>query len=375
MRILVVVPHYSRRLRPENPAAVGYGGYIDPIGRIAAFNEMLVALHGNFGPNPYALDGEATINDRVDPAHRLDIIVLTQRDHNLLPFLGLAPGTFEIEYVEGEPLLIPFHAPTLLRKHLGRYDFYCVVEDDLIIRDPAFFEKLTWFQQNFGPKTLLAPVRFEMVSTGTPAKVVIEPRLSKDHQAPFRRPHQTRELEGVWCGHRQRFRLPNNPHAASFFLTPEQMAYWVDQPSFDDRDSSWIGPLESALTLCVGKVFDIYKSSSPNPFFLEIQHFGVRFAGQSTPPGGRRGEPPLLAIAQNALRAAFGRDGGTNGVAASEDADRSFASLVERWIAQGTVAEHRARIEVLTAELERYRTPLWRRWKRRAMRNIRKLMP
>src|SRR5208282_2743580 len=106
-------------------------------------------------------------------------------------------------------------------------------------------------------------------------------------------------------GRSQIFHLPSNPHAGSFFLTQEQMAYWVKQPSFDDRDTSFAGPLESALTLSVGKVFDIYKSARPDPFFLEIHHFGVRYAAQATPPGLRRGEPPLLAIAQNALRAAI----------------------------------------------------------------------
>ncbi len=374
MRILVVVPHYFGPSHPENNLPE-IGSYIEPLGRIAALNEMIVALHGNFGPNRYTFEGKAISADDTAPSRCVDIVIMTMRDRNILPHLGLAPATFEIEYVDGKPPWISFHAQSLLRDRLGSYDFYCCIEDDLIIHDPAFFKKLTWFQRTFGPRALLAPTRFELPSTGTPAKVINDMDLPERMITSFRRPNQPREIEGVWNGRSQIFHLPSNPHAGSFFLTQEQMAYWVKQPSFDDRDTSFAGPMESALTLSVGKVFDIYKSARPDPFFLEIHHFGVRYAAQATPPGLRRGEPPLLAIAQNALRAAIdvNREE-TSAAAANGRTDSSFVRLVEQWVAQGTAVEHRARIDALTAELERYRTPRWRRWIRSLMRHARRLM-
>ena len=366
MRILVVIPHYFGPSLPEYRSQA-LGSCIEPIGRIAALNEMIVALQGQFAANRYTFEGDPIVAD--DAERRVDIVIMTMRDHNILPQLGLAPTTFETIYVEGNPTTIGFQAHLLLRDRLGMYDLYCLAEDDLIIRDPAFFEKVVWFQRNFGPKALLAPTRFELASTGTPAKVIIDPKLPDNWSDPFRRPNQKSELEEVWRESRQTFHLPSNPHSGCFFLTQEQMAYWIEQPTFGDRDTSWVGPLESAATLSIGKVFDIYKSAAPDRFFFEIQHFGARYAAQYPPPGSRHGEPPLLAIAQNALRAALHPMPGGKHATANNDGNEHFARLVEQWIAQGTAVEHRGQldamirnldakrqqIEALTAEIEQLR--------------------
>jgi len=134
-------------------------------------------------------------------------------------------------------------------------------------------------------------------------------------------------------------------------VTGEQLAYWVKQPTFDDRDASWSGPIESATTLSTGKVFDIYKPVAPDPFFLEVQHWGTRYASQNPPDGRRYGEPPLLAIAQNALRAAVSAGGDSLDAASAGDPESSFSRLVKLWLAQGTAVEQRARVDGLEAEL------------------------
>jgi hypothetical protein len=55
------------------------------------------------------------------------------------------------------------------------------------------------------------------------------------------------------------------------------MAHWANQPHFLDRDTSFIGPLESAATLGIMKTFRIYKTAPNQANFLEIQHFGTAF--------------------------------------------------------------------------------------------------
>ena len=306
MRILVVISHYFGPQEFSNRKI--YASNVDPIGRIAALNETIVALHRNFGSTRYTFDGVSIPDNGASHPRRLDIIILTKRHRHLLAEIGIIPTSYEVEFVEDQALHIPFHAQTLLKDRLGQYDFYCMMEDDLIIHDPLFFEKLSWFQEQFGPQLLLAPVRFEASSRGNLAKVINDPQLRESDFRIFRRPVQRDEIAASWHGRQQSFRLPSNPHAGSYFLTEEQLAYWIGQPSFDDRDTSWIGPLESAATLSVGKVFDIYKPAMPDPFFLELQHFGIRYAALNTPRGMRYGEPPLLAIAQNALKALIEKD-------------------------------------------------------------------
>jgi len=219
----------------------------------------------------------------------------------VLDRIGLDPALYDVEYIDGPPQHIPFNAQRLMKQRAGAYDFYCYVEDDLAIHDPDFFAKLVWFQERFGKTALLAPTRVETSFAGTPAKVIIDPELTAEFSAPFRRPGQTPRLEGEWNGRRRAFVLPGNPHAASFFLTREQLDDWIAQPTFDDRDASWVGAIESAATLSVGRVFDIYKAAEPDPFFLEIHHAGSAFASRYAPPGRVYGDPPVIDIARKAL--------------------------------------------------------------------------
>jgi hypothetical protein len=358
MRILVVIPHYFGPSHPENNLAT-IGSYIEPLGRLTALSEAIVGLHRHFGPNRHVYDGTAIEADAGSPQRKVDIVVLAVRGHELTGELGLDPGTIETRYVDCKPPWIAFEAQRVFRERLGQYDFYCLMEDDLIIHDPAFFDKLNWFQRNFGHTALLMPVRCEIPATGTPAKVIADLDLVEDAYRPFRRPGQREQLEAIWNGQRQWFGLPKNPHAGSFFLTGEQMDYWAKQPTFDDEDASWIGPIESAGTFSVGRVFDLYKPLRPDPFFLELHHFGVRYASLSPPEGRRYGEPPLLAIAQNAIRAALdpgkideiGEDG-------DGPAGASFARLLRRWIAQGSAVELRAQLDTVELQANRSRQQL-----------------
>lgn len=346
MRLFVVIPHYFGPSDSANSSAVS-GAYLEPLSRIAALNECIVSLHRNFGPYRSRIDGTECEPPAGGAHNVIDIVILAMHDRHVLPQLGLDPGVYSVVYVEGRPTQIPFHAHQLMRERSGQYDFYCLLEHDVAIHDPAFFEKLAWFQQNFGPRALLMPTRVETASTGTPGKVIADPVLGLAGYAPFRREGQLAELKGVWNGHECRFELPTNPHSACHCLTREQLAYWVTQPSFDDRDASWIGPVESAVTLSVGKVFDIYKCIGPDPFFLEVHHFGTQFASINPPKGRRHGEPPLLAIAQNAMRAAH--DAGRRDL---------LPSNLQSWLSEGTVSEQVAHLTRAAAERDGLRAQL-----------------
>lgn len=338
MRLLVVIAHYFGPRDPHSNHAV-LGSYLEPLGRIAALNEAIVCLHRNFGPHRNALNGAAIAT--LDAGNTIDIVIVTMRERNVLSDLGIAEGIYAVHHVDGAPSRIPFHARGLMKERAGDYDFYCFMEDDLAIHDPDFFAKLIWFQAQFGPRALLAPTRVETAFTGTPAKIVIDPELGPRDTAPFRRPGQHTQISAPWHGATRGFALPSNPHAGAFFLTRAQLALWIADPSFDDGDASWIGPLESAATLGIGKVFDIYKATTPDPFFLEIHHYGTAYAARHPPHGRRYGEPPLLAIAQNALRAAMDGPGG-------ERAD-TIAGLMATQRGTATLVEHVARITAAAA--------------------------
>jgi hypothetical protein len=176
-----------------------------------------------------------------------------------------------------------------------------MLEDDLIIDDPSFMSKVAWFAGEFGPHALLMPVRYEMSSTGTPAKVSISLRIADEFSRPFHRPDLAPELRGRWNGAEQSFHIPNNPHAGCYVLTDEQLRTWIKHPSFYDRDSSWVGPLESAATHAPGKAFGLYMPAEPDPWFLQIEHYGTRYATSGASEHGVYGEPLLLTMLETAI--------------------------------------------------------------------------
>jgi hypothetical protein len=301
MRILVTIPHYFRP-RAGKDAALRIGSALDPLARIDALNQMIVALHSHFGRRRHGMASAKPLPGDKPTRDKLDIVILTVAGHNILDWVGLAKKSYEVRYLKISPWLLAHQAQRILRERAGGYDFYGYMEDDLIIHDPAFFEKLAWFQAEFGPERLLRPLRYEVTRRGTPAKVALTYDLPKRLLRPFRRPGMRELLVAKWHGRDQSFELATNPHAGAYFVSDEQLRRWIAHRSFNRRDKSWLGPMESAGALSVGKVFDLYQSAAPNPWFLEVEHYGARYAARAAPARVVYGESPLLAFAQRALR-------------------------------------------------------------------------
>ncbi len=277
MRILFTVPHFFK------PSSEGrYGSQRkDPQPRLQAFTQNLTALHQLFGKSQRIIDiaQRLAFPANQPQAHEIDIVVCTTQDHHLLTQLPLPSDLYKHHPTNVEPLLLEFECQAVLQSFLGQYDYYCFIEDDLIIHDPWFFVKLNWFTQQAGDLNLLQPNRYEISPHGLVRKAYIDGDLALRVTAPFQNVQEQPELKGTIMNTPITFRRPLNPHAASYFLNANQMAYWASQPYFLDRDTSFVGPLESAATLGIMKTFRIYKTSPEQANFFEIQHFGTGFLG------------------------------------------------------------------------------------------------
>jgi hypothetical protein len=284
MRVLVAIAHYFN-----------HSSGASPLPKAAALNAQIVGLHRYFGERRGSMnpdDPQGTSNS----ACTLDIVVLTQRDANLLEWIQIDPTAYSVEYFDGDSLMLPHEAQRIMRDRVGAYDIYAYMEDDLIVDDPAFFAKVAWFAGEFGPRAMLMPIRYEMASTGIPAKLSLSSRLSSKATVSFRRREPV--LKGRWNGVEQVFRLPNNPHAGCYVLTDDQLRLWIAEPSFYDRDTSWAGPVESAGTYAPGRVFGLYMPAEPDPWFLQIEHFGAQLATRMRQGGAAFGRPLLLLLAE-----------------------------------------------------------------------------
>ncbi|MUG96951.1 calcium-binding protein [Scytonema sp. UIC 10036] len=275
MRILFTIAHFF------NPKSQGKHASQrkDPQPRLQALSQNLTALHQLFGKSQSIINIGQRLAFRANQpqACDLDIIICTTQNAHLLDRLELPSHFYKHHATKVEPMLLGFECQALLHDCLGQYDYYCFLEDDLIIYDPWFFIKLNWFTQQASEQSLLQPNRYEVSTHALTCKAYIDGDLAPQVTAPFQNVKEQPELKGTIMGMAIAFHRALNPHSGCYFLNANQMAYWVSQPYFLDRDTSFVGPLESAATLGIMKTFRIYKTQPEQASFFEICHFGTAF--------------------------------------------------------------------------------------------------
>jgi hypothetical protein len=275
MRILFTIPHYY------NPKGGGAYGSLkanaEP--RRAALAGMIRDLHATFGRRQVLLTRELD-GCNAQLSADITVAVCTTRGHHLLDGLPLEPQLYRHVASEAEPLYLGFQCHAVLRDNLGRFDYFCYLEDDLSVLDPLFFQKLEWFNRFAGDEALLQPNRFE-VAAGEPVhKLYIDGGLARrEWSERWQNVAEHPVLEAEAFGVTLRFRRVNNPHSGCFFLNARQMERWARQSDFLERSSAFAGPLESAATLGVMRHFRVYKPARGNAGFLELRHLDNRYLG------------------------------------------------------------------------------------------------
>lgn len=278
LRILCTIPHYHaatpRRTRSRHGSLRQQAAT-----RIEALSACIRSLHELFGRRQFMLEPGKRVahsaNKQIES--RLDIVVCTTRGAHLVDKIQLAEGWFSHHDTDVEPPMLGFECHRVLQERLGRYDFYCYLEDDLILHDPWQFLKLAWFTREVGNGSVLLPNRFEVGSNPYADKVYLDGDIPAFATVKYQDPSKSARVEADILGMRVVFRRALNPHSGCFFLNAKQMARWALAPHFLDRDVGFVGPLESAASLGVMRTFQVYKAASDHAAFLEIQHFGSAF--------------------------------------------------------------------------------------------------
>lgn len=283
MRVLLTIPHY---VRPSD--APSYGprrhGALDGKreNRALALAACLSALHSLFQPEHVIIEQRSS-TARAVPAVlpiKLDLVICTVGAAHVLDLLpaGMPPWTHAV--TDAAPELLGFRCHDYLRQAIGKYDYYAYLEDDLVLHDPLWFMKLAWFNLSVGDDKLLQPNRFEAGVGRLVPKVYVDGALAEHVTAPFQDIHGSPPLAFDVFGQCFRFERTLNPHSGCFFLNARQMEHWASQAHFGDRQSRFIGPLETTASLGIMRAFKIYKPAPANASFLEIQHYGAGYLEQ-----------------------------------------------------------------------------------------------
>lgn len=271
MKILVTITHFFQEQKEAK-----YASQRHPDPRIRALTNSILSLQQLFGLNPLMIQ----IRDKsAIPANQwqkteLDIVICTTSDSHLIEQIPLPNSLFYHHNTNAEPLFLGLECHRILQENLDKYDYYCFLEDDLIIDDVNFFGKLKWFNSLTSMKKILLPNRYELGLNKYTGKCYIDGDLRPQVTMAFQDINNEGELKGIVMNNPIIFRRPLNPHSGCFFLTNEQLKYWSSQNYFLVKDASFIGPLESSATLGIMKTFQIYKPAPETVNFLEIRHWG-----------------------------------------------------------------------------------------------------
>lgn len=275
MRILFTLPHFY------NPKGGGSYGSLkpDPRPRATALANAIFGLHHTFG-RKQGLQVYPIVPGNDFQSADIDVVVCTTGPSHLLEQLRLPAGLFRHHATRAEPMLLGYECHEVLREGIGEYDYYCFLEDDLLLNDPLFFHKIAWFVRLAGNDAVLQPNRFEIALNQPWHKLYIDGNLARpEWSARFQDVNDRRVVTAEAFGTELRFQRVNNPHSGCFFLNAQQMEHWAGRPDFLKRESSFAGPLESAATLGIMRHFRVYKPARENAGFLEVRHLDNRYLG------------------------------------------------------------------------------------------------
>lgn len=282
MRILLVVAHYFKAEAKPSYSSVN-AAMRDR--RRRALESMLVSWRADFSETA-SLNIGHRMTEIQSPTMHLDIVIAVNETHHLIDEslqqgLGLALHEAHLD----NPRLLPFEAHRIMADRSADYDWFVYSEDDLLLHDAGLFRKLSAFQQVFGPKRLLQPNRYEINTQAWRLKTYIDGDLRTalaDHLWHYvSEEHQILTQKSEWG--LLTFARARNPHSGFFALSAEQFALWKAQPHFLDLDCSFVSPLESAASLGLVKTFSVFKPSSPNLDYFEIEHLDRKFSGLRLP--------------------------------------------------------------------------------------------
>ena len=285
MRILITIPHFYK----YDPNSIYGSGSEARESRIQVLRDMICALRNRFNlPHAYCHQAYDTEDDLDEISHvvyepadtetiyDIDICLCTTADDHLVRELGLPPDHFRwLIFSASNPLFLGYTCHQVLQENKGKYDYYCYMEDDLVIPDEDFFCKLQWFEQLFGPECLLQPNRY-MEGCRPFYKEYMDPEMDSSIDRKWLKddPSKADMLETEYLGKRLFFHKTRNPHAGCFFLSARQYELMSQREGYAVPDYHFFGPLESAASLDITRTFTIYRADYRHGNFFEIKHLG-----------------------------------------------------------------------------------------------------
>lgn len=285
--VRAVVPHYfAEASSPVREIGAGFGSR-QPGGRLARSIAFSRCLHGLLHLRRSIKDLQLdfrTAEGITTPAStescelKLEVVVVVCQGACLLDVIApLVPQVQVLRRDLDNPRELGLVARDWLISHPSPADLNLYLEDDLVIQDPLFVDKILWMAERSNHQCVLLPHRYELTRRlDLPPRLLIDGAIDHGEIEAWHRP-----TAGIATGEFRgqqglQFDCPSNPHSGCFGISRSQLLLLRER---DLPRDGFVGPLETAATYTVGCAFLLLKPALVNRRFLMIEHGHPSYLG------------------------------------------------------------------------------------------------
>ncbi|EAQ75821.1 hypothetical protein WH5701_03209 [Synechococcus sp. WH 5701] len=274
----MVIPHFFSR----TPAEEGYGStrgdeLIRGIALSRCIGSILALARSeaddilDIGSRTIAQAPSAAFPSPQLSGINLELHVFVTGEQWIKPVLNSFRGRIHLHRQElDNPRLLPASARDFLLQAEPIADLSMYLEDDLVIGDRQYIDKLLWFMQTTQHGIGLMPHRYELTGEHGTARLYVDGPLRHEFLNQFQSPALNVAGLRFWDGQIVHFDRSTNPHSGSFSLSRPQVEKLREQTAWPIE--GFVGPLESVATYTVLQQFPVWKPSWACREFLGIEH-------------------------------------------------------------------------------------------------------
>ena len=285
LRVRVGIPHYFREETAGSNAGYGSGRSGNRLARSLAFARSLgsfIALNRssqdwilNISQREMELSPPSSLMGLHDVDLEVHIFVCSE--FFIENVIDLYSSRIHVHHVELEnPIDLPMSVVRYLLDADNSADLSLYSEDDLVIQDSQFLDKLAWFHQSTDQQYVLMPHRREPTVARSPQNLYIDGPINfRGFSSPLRSNTETVALRQSFSSDEIiEFVEASNPHSGMFCLTSNQLK--------KIREAQWppamfVSPLETAATGVLLPHYPILKTSWSCRKFFEVEHANPSF--------------------------------------------------------------------------------------------------
>lgn len=169
-----------------------------------------------------------------------------------------------------DPMQLPAAARDfLLREASTVADLSLYLEDDLVIGDRLYADKLLWFCERTQHRYTLMPHRYELTGVVRAPRLFVDGPIDPEYLRGFQATQQGVAQGRFWDGQEVSFDLASNPHSGSFALSrPQQQRLRQEALAATE----FVGPLETVATGTMMAAFPVMKPGWQWRDFLLLEH-------------------------------------------------------------------------------------------------------